>query len=719
MINTDQPIVDPSRDKLGRILFAEEIASGLVNSFKDNNDSIVIGLSGNWGSGKSTLVNFIVGEIEKMSKEQDQEIIVIRFNPWMFTGQRELQNIFLKELLTKFKSKTAKLKELSDKLSEFLGHLTWLKYVHAGTGEAVKDVKEFLEGVNKEKDIAELKQQIDKLLIESKIKLYITIDDIDRLTPSEITDIFQLVKLNGNFANTIFLLAYDQKVVTQALNKQFGENGNKYIDKIVQLDYTIPNISRNTISRIFGDTLLNLFPEGDIKNLVTDELESIKEQNFVKYFSSLRDVYRFTNSLKLRLSSVYKDLNLFDFLRIEALRIFEFDAYEYILNSKDDLIAKKDGANNMLGTQPAEKKSIIQRTAFSEITKSILMELFDIGDFGFFQSMDEEGLIIHRRLANKHFFDRYFNLQLGDFDIPELTFDQFINNSSISEKEEILQEIRGKDNLVKFLRWVELKCSHVEIDKIKNIFDAALNFCEKVEYTRGSYFGFGSDFNFLIHFCHKLLERVNGSDQRKNLILNRLNSKNGNFTFVDYYLTDTITLVKIRGDQGKSTYEYLWNTLYIGNAENDEAFFSEVLQLQKRCLLFLFTNHLEGISLLNDDQLTMIIPLMQEYYPNEFKEEFPKLIADDKKLLYYIWLSVKRVYRTSTSIRGISFQLSESQLLPGLDKERAKERLIHTNQSELDEDEKKVLTLYLKAYADGFKERRYYDIDDLSKILDS
>uniref|UniRef100_UPI003015DB45 P-loop NTPase fold protein n=1 Tax=Chryseobacterium sp. VD8 TaxID=3081254 RepID=UPI003015DB45 len=145
MINTDQPIIDPNNDKLGRVNFAYEIAWGLVNSFKDNNESIVIGLSGNWGSGKSTLINFIIGEIEKISKEQEQEIIVLRFNPWMFTGQKELQNIFLKELLTKFKSNQAKLKNVSEKLKDFLGYLTWLKYVHAGAGEAVKDVKEFLD----------------------------------------------------------------------------------------------------------------------------------------------------------------------------------------------------------------------------------------------------------------------------------------------------------------------------------------------------------------------------------------------------------------------------------------------------------------------------------------------------------------------------------------------------------------------------------------------
>ncbi|AZA60088.1 KAP family P-loop NTPase fold protein [Chryseobacterium indoltheticum] len=716
MINTDQPIIDPINDKLGRTTFAAEIASGLVNSFKDNNESIVIGLSGNWGSGKSTLVNFIIADIEKISKEQKQDIIVLRFNPWMFTGQKELQNIFLKELLTKFKTNHAKLKNVSEKVSDLLGYLTWLKYVHNGAGEAVKEVKEFLDGVNKDKDITELKQEIDKLLIASKVKLYITIDDIDRLTPSEITDIFQLVKLNGNFANTIFLLAYDQRVVTQALTKQFGENGNKYIDKIIQVDYTIPNISRDTIARIFGDTLLNLFPDGDLKKLLEEEIKYMKEQSFVKYFSSLRDVYRFTNSLKLRLSSVYQDLNLFDFLRIEALRIFNYEAYEYIISSKDELTAGKDDSHNTVGIQPAEKETLINATQFDPLTKTILTELFDLRDWGFHQSIDEEKLIKDRRVANKYFFDRYFNLQLGDFDIPERIFDRFINDSTIEEKEDIIEEISSKENLIKFLRWVELKSSDASNEKIDAVFNAALNVCEKVEFTRTSYFGLGSDFNFLIHFCHKLLGGVNGREEKRKIILERLHSKNDRFSFVDFYLTDTLIVLKINGDEGKSTYNYMWNSLYTGIEEDDGAFFNEILQIQKSSVLSLFEKYLEDESSLNDDQLTMILPLMENYHSEVFFAEYSKLIRDDKKLLHYIWLSIRRVNRTS--VTGISFQLSESQFLPGFDKEEMKNRIEKIDRDTLDENENKVLALYLKAYDDGFKERHFYDIDDLTKVLE-
>jgi predicted KAP-like P-loop ATPase len=191
---------------------------GLVSSFRDNNESLVLGINGDWGSGKSTLINFIVSEIEKLSSENNSEIITLRFNPWMFSGQKEIQNIFLKELFHKLENNKAKFKDASQKIANFLDYLNWLKYVHPGAGEMLKDGKDFLEGINKKKDLSELKKKIDQILIDSKVKLYITIDDIDRLSPSEITDIFQLVKLNGNFANTIFILAYDQKIVTSALN---------------------------------------------------------------------------------------------------------------------------------------------------------------------------------------------------------------------------------------------------------------------------------------------------------------------------------------------------------------------------------------------------------------------------------------------------------------------------------------------------------------------
>ena len=104
-------------DKLGRHPFAHEIASGLVKSFKDNNESIVLGINGTWGSGKSTLLNFIINEVEELSSVNEQKIIVLKFNPWMFSGQKELQTVFLRELIFKLKNNSEKLKNASKKNS--------------------------------------------------------------------------------------------------------------------------------------------------------------------------------------------------------------------------------------------------------------------------------------------------------------------------------------------------------------------------------------------------------------------------------------------------------------------------------------------------------------------------------------------------------------------------------------------------------------------------
>ena len=138
-MHTDLPLKDNSTDKLGRHPFAYEIASGLVKSFKDNNESIVLGINGTWGSGKSTLLNFIINEVEQISSSVNQEVIVLRFNPWMFSGQKELQSVFLRELILKLKNNSEKLKNASKKIAEFLEYLNWVNYCLLYTSPSPRD----------------------------------------------------------------------------------------------------------------------------------------------------------------------------------------------------------------------------------------------------------------------------------------------------------------------------------------------------------------------------------------------------------------------------------------------------------------------------------------------------------------------------------------------------------------------------------------------------
>lgn len=59
----------------------------------------VIGLHGEWGSGKSTALNFVKAFLEKHNQEaasDDERIAVIEFRPWIVSGHQDLIAAFFK-----------------------------------------------------------------------------------------------------------------------------------------------------------------------------------------------------------------------------------------------------------------------------------------------------------------------------------------------------------------------------------------------------------------------------------------------------------------------------------------------------------------------------------------------------------------------------------------------------------------------------------------------
>lgn len=715
---TDLPLNNKTEDKLGRYLFAEEIANGLVNSFADNNESIVLGVNGQWGSGKSTLINFIIKEVERLSGEKGKTTIILNFNPWMFSGQKELQNIFLKELYLKFESKKDKLKNASKKLADFLGHLNWLKYVHSGAGEAVNDAKTFIEGLTKEKDLSQLKSDVDQLLIESGVKLYITIDDIDRLTPSEITDIFQLVKLNGNFANTIFLLAYDKEVVTGALEKQFGTNGKKYIEKIVQVDYTLPNVSEDDITRLFIDSLRHIFKGTDIEKSINKTFENLKEEEFIKLFKSLRDVYRFNNSIKLRLPSIYKELNIRDFFLVEVLRIFKPEAYDFILGSK-----KKLTQSNKIQTiypshssqQKEESKAeFIEKQSLDYTSKKIISDLFLIDESNFFGYTSSEDLIREKRVANTNYFDRYFNLQLSNFDIQEDVFSDFIENSTEDQKVEILKEIKKDGRLFQFLNWVEIKSNKTSVKNIKSIIISTFIFSDSIHYQREHFYSLDSDFMTLQRFCSRILDRINSLNNRRSIVEKHISGNYKKLSFSSYFSINSLLRAKEKSDKGELNSNHMWHNLFSDKSEDNDEYEEKLITFYKKAIKSLFQEYSKNEDFLNGSELIFLLPDLKLHHSKYYDKEFKKLIANDKKLLEILILCITRSYMASGTVVG--YQLAKYQLLDGMDIEEIKSRIEKMDMKNMDKDEIAASKFYLKAYEDGFEEKKYYDFYTLEDV---
>ncbi len=232
MIKSDAPIKTKKDDLLGRTKFSESLGKALLDWRSE--DGIVIGLYGKWGSGKSSAINLAVEYIKNDTKKKKytkkDKPIIIRFNPWNFTEQNQLITIFFSELAKAINhyDKGADAKKVGQKLVTYSKFFTAMSLipgldpyakivekVFKQVGETTKDWGEL-----QTKNLEQYKEELDKTIRTLGRKIIIIIDDIDRLNEKEIKQIFQLVKQNANFPNTIYLLSLDQKKALEQIHEK-------------------------------------------------------------------------------------------------------------------------------------------------------------------------------------------------------------------------------------------------------------------------------------------------------------------------------------------------------------------------------------------------------------------------------------------------------------------------------------------------------------------
>ena len=98
MFKPDRPIERTKDDLLGRSEFSRSFGQAIL-AYKEK-ESIVTALYGDWGSGKSSVINMSLEYIEEQNKgkKNDQIPIIVNFNPWNYSDQSHLVALFFKEL---------------------------------------------------------------------------------------------------------------------------------------------------------------------------------------------------------------------------------------------------------------------------------------------------------------------------------------------------------------------------------------------------------------------------------------------------------------------------------------------------------------------------------------------------------------------------------------------------------------------------------------------
>lgn len=266
--------------------------------------------------------------------------VLVSFNPWWFSGQEHLARAFLGQLQAVLPAKYAGFKKLGDKLADFSGAIGGVAdlvgaAVGVPVGGAVFEAGARMLG-SKPKDVPGLKDAISKLLLEQKKRILVVIDDIDRLTPEEVRQLFTVIKALGDFPYVTYLLAFDRGVAADAIGKQTGLPGERFLEKIIQVPFELPMVDRTTLRQaLFSklDVVMAGTPEGRFD---VGHWQNVYFSGLDQLFTVPRDLVRLTNALSVTYPAVVGEVNPFDFIAIECLRVFLPSVYDAIRSSPEE-----------------------------------------------------------------------------------------------------------------------------------------------------------------------------------------------------------------------------------------------------------------------------------------------------------------------------------------------------------------------------------------------
>ena len=287
----------------------------LTDFIKKTNTPMTIGVQGEWGSGKTSLLNQIWNDLETFNREDDSidDFKQIWINSWehsLLCSPEECLMKIINEIILDLLGADAD-KNKADQIRAGVNNImkgalrigSSLTLGVAGVN-AVDDI--FSQDSN---SIKELREQLKSLVSEIKTletnrygKVIIYVDDLDRIEPKDAVSILELLKNIFNIKDCVFVLAIDYQVVVKGLVGKFGkptpENEwefRAFFDKIIQLPFSMPMANYDIANYVLG-----LLDEIDFY-AGKEELDSILINDFVdkSIGGNPRSIKRLINSLAL------------------------------------------------------------------------------------------------------------------------------------------------------------------------------------------------------------------------------------------------------------------------------------------------------------------------------------------------------------------------------------------------------------------------------------
>jgi predicted KAP-like P-loop ATPase len=471
----DKPITSTADDRLGYAHFARALAQSLTEMAPL--EGLVISLEGAWGSGKTSALNLTINhirrtEISYLAKKplddlpeagselsalwdrygKDRRLHVVRFNPWFISGQDNLVRAFFVEVSAAIShDQSGRLEKafraMGDRLpaigsaagslagfaagSVAFGVLAGLPAAGAAATGA-RALGELAKGsLSGEQSLDKLKTELTSALEEHGKRIIVVIDDLDRLTPSEIRQMFSLVKSLGDLPNIVYILSFDRREVREALERGQEAIDEKFLEKIIQVQMKLPPLLERDLLQLLLTRLDAILVTHKIND--SERWRALFHRAVVPYIATPRDVARLTNAIQVIWPNVAGEVDPSDLILLTLLQVFENSIYEKIVELTPVLVGSKVSFQ--------KDRELINYFPFAEANKAeparyAVAHLFPkLAEEMKVPIWDNVSYLVrrkHRRLSTDEYYRNYFAFMPHPDRVPVAHLRELLRNEDLS-----------------------------------------------------------------------------------------------------------------------------------------------------------------------------------------------------------------------------------------------------------------------------------------------
>lgn len=308
------------------LLNNEAIAATIIKLLRARPDRpVTVGVHGDWGAGKSSILEMIDAGFAK-----DDKVLCLKFNGWRFQGFEDAKIALIEGIVTGLIEKRPALTKAGEAVKDVFRRIDWLKVAKKAGGLAfttftgiptpdqIQGVVGMLEGLiadpaklatkenlngaldgvkgllkpaaettNVPEEISAFRKAFDDLLTKAGIEqLIVLIDDLDRCLPDTAIETLEAIRLFVFTSRTAFVVAADEAMIEYAVRKHFPDlpdttgpltYARNYLEKLIQVPFRIPALGE-TETRIYVTLLLVGAELGENDGAFTNLIAAAREQ---------------------------------------------------------------------------------------------------------------------------------------------------------------------------------------------------------------------------------------------------------------------------------------------------------------------------------------------------------------------------------------------------------------------------------------------------------